>query len=104
MPCTYTLTHTPSLPLSLPLSSPSQPGFDHPRLTERLQALAEAQEDVDHHTVKMDFINKINRSALKPVHAISESGVSTDWQSGLNRGSADGFSVKFTVYDGQIII
>ena len=44
------------LPLPLP-----QPGSEHPRLTERLRALSESRAEVVQHTVKMDFISKVNK-------------------------------------------
>lgn len=37
------------------------PGFDHPRLTERLRALSESRVAVSCQNVKLDFLTKVNR-------------------------------------------
>eukprot|EP00731_Ephydatia_muelleri_P023083 Em0015g666a len=37
------------------------PGFDHPRLTERLKALSESRVAVSYQNVKLDFLTKVNR-------------------------------------------
>lgn len=37
------------------------PGTDHPRLSERLRAMEESRADLVQHTIKMDFINSVEK-------------------------------------------
>ena len=49
-----------------------QPGNEHPRLTERLRAMSESRAEVSQHTVKMNFINKVNKSVYTTVAIIMQ--------------------------------